>query len=62
MPDGVTKSGNIYKFTCPVSEIQILQVSIRITGADYEILQWQVTPVSDWEADDSLNLWKGDLS
>lgn len=61
VPDGVTQDGDTYSFTCPASETQALQVKVRISGTDYEILQWQMISTADWEADDSLNLWKGDL-
>ena len=58
-PEGVSADGDIYSFTCPASETLELQVKVRISGTDYEVLQWQMVSTADWQNDESLNLWDG---
>lgn len=41
MPDGVTLDGNIYSYTCKISETQTLFVEIRLDGGVYTVLRWQ---------------------
>lgn len=59
VPQGVEAENGIYSFTCPISETQILQISVKILGTDYEILQWQAVSVTDWQADEKLHVWEG---
>jgi len=59
VPDGVSADGDIYSFTCPASDTLELQVKVRISGTDYEVLQWQMVSTADWQNDESLNLWDG---
>ena len=49
----------MYTFTCPASDTLELQVKVRISGTDYEVLQWQMVSTADWQNDESLNLWDG---
>lgn len=55
--DNVTVDGDIYSYTCEVSDTQVLQVVVRITGRDYEILCWKEVSTIDWTPDDTLDLW-----
>jgi len=59
VPDGVSADGDIYSFTCPASDTLELQVKVRISGSDYEVLQWQMVSTASWQNDESLNLWDG---
>jgi len=59
IPEGVSADGDIYSFTCPASDTLELQVNVRISGTDYEVLQWQMVSTADWQNDESLNLWDG---
>ena len=59
IPEGVSADGNTYSFTCPASDTLELQVKVRISGSDYEVLQWQMVSTADWQKDESLNLWDG---
>ncbi|MBR3705667.1 MAG: hypothetical protein IKM19_01735 [Firmicutes bacterium] len=59
IPEGVSTDGNMYSFTCPASDTLELQVKVRISGSDYEVLQWQMVSTADWQNDESLNLWDG---
>lgn len=59
--DGVEKNGEVYGYRCHVSDVQELQVEVKISGDTYEILRWQLKSTAEWEEDESLNLWNGSL-
>jgi len=62
LPEGVTSlGGNLYTYSCPVSDRQSLEVEVEVDGADYRVLRWQAVPTGEWAADDSLGLWDGSL-
>ena len=50
-------------FTCPISDLKELYVSLAILGDSYEILSWRMLDIGDWEVDDRLPVWQepGDL-
>ena len=59
-PDGVTEEGeNVFSYACPISDAQTLEVRVRLTGENYEILSWQAVFTADWQADEDLDLWDG---
>ncbi len=58
-PDEVTRVGDVYSYTCPISATQQLQVQVRVQGTDYEILRWQAVPVGQWVPADDLPVWNG---
>jgi len=60
-PEGVEKNNDVYCYQCKVSDVQELQVEVRINGNSYEILQWQLKSTTEWEEDEGLNLWNGSL-
>ena len=57
LPEGVEQQGNVFRYACPVSATQTLQVEVR--SSDWTILRWQAVPTAQWEGDDTLNLWDG---
>jgi len=59
LPEGVEQEGDIYKYSCPVSKTQVLQVTVRADENGYEVLQWQTVSSVGWEADDNLHVWDG---
>lgn len=61
LPENVTKEGNLYRYTCRVSELQALEVEVEITEASYRVLRWQMVSTTEWEADDSMNVWDGSM-
>ncbi len=61
VPEGVTKEDNLYSYTCPVSGTQALEVEVQITEDSYRVLRWQLVSITEWEPDDSMNLWDGNL-
>ena len=60
IPSGVNVNGNVYSYSCPISDSQSLEVSAQINAADeYYILKWQYTPSIEWKADDDIDVWDG---
>ena len=59
VPENVRKNGDIYSWSCPVNERQRLEIEVRLEGAEYEVLRWQLVSSTQWVADDSLNVWQG---
>lgn len=59
--DGVEINGDTYSYRCVVSEVQELQIEVKIIGSDYEIIRWQVVSTAEWEEEENLNLWNGSL-
>ena len=58
IPSGVNVNGNIYSYSCSVSDSLSLEVCAVINSADeYSILKWQYTSSLEWEADDGINVW-----
>lgn len=59
LPEGVTREGSTYRYQCPISETQALQVAVLLNGSTYEILQWQVVSTTDWGAENAPAVWDG---
>ena len=59
IPDGVYRDQQVYSYACPISDTQILAVTVEVTGSDYRILRWQAISKVDWEAEDKLPVWNG---
>jgi len=51
----------IVSFAVPISDTQVLSVVAGIDFDDYHIFVWRMCNISDWEADDSINVWQGDI-
>lgn len=60
LPDGVSAVGELYSYSCPISETLELQVEVQVSGPSYEVLRWTASPAAEWVIDDGLNLWDGD--
>lgn len=58
IPEGVSREGDVFSYTCPISDTQALQVTVR--SSDWKVLLWQSVPTESWQADESLNLWNGE--
>ena len=54
-----TGENGVYSFRCPVSGTQVLEVQVRITGENYEILRWQTVSATAWQTDEKLPVWDG---
>jgi histidinol-phosphatase (PHP family) len=53
--------GDIYTYACKISETQVLAVCVRVSGTEYEILRWQAVSAADWDAEDRLPVWDGQI-
>lgn len=59
IPEGVTKKEQVYYYRCEISEVQALEVAVKITGDTYQVLRWQLVSTAAWEADEHINVWDG---
>ena len=59
--DGVEIDGSWYSYSCPVNENQSLFVTVELTDDGYTVWQWQTLPTIQWESDDSLVVWAGEM-
>lgn len=57
IPAGVSCEGDVFHYTCPISDTQTLRVTVH--SGDWNVLCWQSVPAESWQADESLNLWNG---
>ena len=72
LPDGVTVTtyaapaegasihGSIYSYTCAISDTQALQVELSEQDGIWTVMRWQAVSTTEWEADDSIDIWDGD--
>ncbi len=58
LPQGVNVSEGKYSFRCPMGETQYLQVEAKIEEDQVDILRWQVCSGENWEAEESLPVWR----
>ena len=54
-------AGDTYSYEIAVNDSTELQVEVFIHGNTYSILKWQEVYTGNWEADDTLDLWDGEL-
>lgn len=59
VPEEVTVRGNIYTYTCALSENQNLNVEIRFDGSDYTVERWHLETSRDEKIDETLPVWDG---
>ncbi len=62
-PEGIaeiTYQDGIYAYTCPISETQVLEVEVRLSGEGYEILRWQAVPDGQEGEESGFELWDGE--
>ena len=60
VPQGVRVDGTHCFYECPISSTQTLVVEVE--QKDYTVLRWQAESSVDWEADDTLLVWDGELN
>ena len=59
VPEGVSVRGDVYSYTCPISDTQTLQVEVRVDESAYTVLRWQAVSTADWQAEEDLEVWDG---
>ncbi|MCI2057346.1 MAG: hypothetical protein LKJ86_09415 [Oscillibacter sp.] len=62
VPDGVQVENNVYSYSVPISQTQELQVKVRADSDAYVVLCWQAVSTTDWQPDESINVWDGETS
>lgn len=58
----MTAQDGVYRYSCALSDTQILTVAVEVQGAHYKILQWQTQSITDWQPDEKLYVWTDDQS
>lgn len=62
VPKGVEESGGIYRYSCPISEGQRLEVEVTLTETRWQVLKWQAVSTEEWTPRDHVELYEGDGS
>lgn len=57
---GVEKNGNVYSFSCPVSDSQTLVTVVRVEDGAWELLSRTTVYTADWNSDSTLSVWQGE--
>lgn len=57
VPDGVTRDGNTYSYSCKISDTRELRVLVVVEDAKYHILGWKAVSVSDWNPEEYIEVW-----
>lgn len=60
LPEGVSRTGNICTYACPISDSQTLAVEVAVDGSDFRILRWQAVSTQLWQVQDELPVWDGE--
>lgn len=60
-PPQVERDGEIYRYTCPISETQLLYVELRHAGENWQVLRWQAIPLNQLPEDQTLPIWDGTM-
>ena len=54
--DGVVQNGNLYAYSCTISDTQLLSVVVEVGGTDYKVHQWEVIVTTKWEPEQYIEL------
>ena len=57
LPEGVSKTDDVYAYSCVISPTQTLQVEVRVS--DWAVLRWQAVSTVHWQENTDLELWDG---
>ena len=61
-PDQVKKIGkNMYSYECKISDSKNLSVVVMVNGQTFNIRKWNVVSTIVWKADDSIEVWDGQI-
>lgn len=58
--DGAAIQGSVYSYTCAISETQAIRVELAQQDGVWTVLRWQAVSTTEWEANDSIDIWDGD--
>lgn len=57
IPEGVIPENGTFRYSCALSDTQVLSVEVAITDTGYEILRWQAISTTQWQADEKLHVF-----
>lgn len=60
IPEQVRREGEVYSYTCPISDTRSLEVKVRIEDGDCTVVRWQAVSAVSWEESDGLQVWTGE--
>ena len=60
IPEGISEENGVFRYTCEISDTQMLYVTVQRNREDWCILQWQAVSTVDWQEDDYLPVWDGE--
>ena len=60
-PENVEKNGDVYTYACKISDTQVLTVCVKVSGTEYSVLQWQAVSVAEWNPEEDLPVWDGNV-
>lgn len=58
-PDFVERDGDIYRYSCPISDVQALFIEVRVQDAQWEVLRWEAVSIRDAGEEQNLSVWDG---
>lgn len=61
LPPSVHQEGDHYTYTCPITDNQRLEVSLRCENGQWQVLRWQTVSEETAQTDEGLDLWNGNL-
>ena len=56
----VEKTGDVYSYSCPISESQKLEVELLYRKETWTVLRWQAISTVEISGDDTLEVWDGE--
>lgn len=59
--EGVRQEDGIYTYSCPVSENQSLEVTLRQEETGWTVLRWQTVSQMDGQTQENLEVWDGEV-
>ena len=59
LPENVKVTGELYFYSCPISEKQELQVELQKQGDHWTVLQWQARSLAEY-GDNVIEVWDGE--
>ena len=60
IPEGISEENGAFRYTCEISDTQMLCVTLQRDREDWRVLQWQAVSTVDWQEDDYLPVWDGE--
>ncbi len=58
IPPDVTVEGELYHYTCTISDTAELTVTVRMQeNCEYEIIRWQSKSTAAWTQDTQIDVW-----